>query len=280
MTRGKKDQPDAAASRAKSAAEGGEKRFEGDDAERMFNAAAAGTAEPGTESGAQTQQPQEGTADAAGYELPPQITAQPGGIAGADRVLARAETLRSRLPAEVAANLNANRAATRATERDAINHSVVRNYANEAFVADMIDGGDEVLDMMQDMTQLLVQRVTEDQFREFKTEAEYAVFMKNPIVIRIHETRDKNEPPLVFMGVNGSQRWVPRNKNVRMQRYFIERLAQAQEMAFKTDLNADTTVDNAMITTRRKAASYTFSVLHDPHPVGRRWLERVTREGV
>jgi hypothetical protein len=103
--------------------------------------------------------------------------------------------------------------------------------------------------------------------------------MHEPVVIRIHSTRDKNDPPLVYVGVNGDSRWLDREVNIRVPRKLVERLAQAQEMTLSTREVNDPLADNMMRTVKRTAASYSFSVLHDPNPNGRRWLARITREG-
>jgi len=115
--------------------------------------------------------------------------------------------------------------------------------------------------------------------REFKEMIEYEAFMNDPVVIQINETTDVNAPPFVFVGVNGDCRWLPRGEPIKLQRKFVERLAQAQEMRFETKSNRDQDAQNAIVTVRRTAASYGFAVLRDEHPAGRRWLARVTRSG-
>src|SRR5689334_13234949 len=111
---------------------------------------------------------------------------------------------------------------------------VVRNYANEAFIDDEVDQDNQVLDLMTpNIDQVFVREAvdTEDQrkgyFKEFENtegmvsvniggrEVEvpsgyiaYEAFMHEPVVIRIHESKDENEPPLVFVGVNGDCRWL------------------------------------------------------------------------
>lgn len=115
--------------------------------------------------------------------------------------------------------------------------------------------------------------------REFQEMAEYEAFMEEPVVIQINDTTDKNQPPFVFVGVNGDNRWLPRSTPVRIQRKFVERLAQAQEMRFETKSNPDQDSQNAMRTVRTTAQSYGFAVIRDDHPIGRRWLARITRQG-
>ncbi len=158
---------------------------------------------------------------------------------------------------------------------------VVRNYANEAYVDDLANNSGVVDSMAPNMgvQHNFIEPVGPQGFREFETEMQYEQFMREPVVIRIHATRDKNEPPKVFVGVNGDTRWLLRDTNYRIPRFLVEALAKAQEMSFKTEENPDPRVDNAMTLLRTTAMSYSFSVLHDPNPHGRRWLERVTRQG-
>lgn len=182
-------------------------------------------------------------------------------------------------------------------------------FANEAYAPDMLDQPNEpVLDLMVSNVVALqmVEPSDPKNFREFiagemhktgernviingeiitedvfKSDGQllYEKFMLEPVVVRIHSTKDKNEPPLVFVGINGDNRWLPRNRAIKLPRKFVERLAQAQEMAFETKENKDMTVDNAMTISRSIAQAYEFSVLDDPSPIGRRWLARMVRSG-
>lgn len=119
--------------------------------------------------------------------------------------------------------------------------------------------------------------------REFKTATaegrlEYEKFMEEPIVIKIHETTDKNEPPYAFIGDNGVTVWVPRNRPVELPRKFVETLARSQVRAYTQERDPDPHADEGMRTKRSVGASYPFQVLRDPNPKGRAWLARVTHE--
>lgn len=139
---------------------------------------------------------------------------------------------------------------------------------------------DDVVDMMTGNTDMLLRQLNDPiNEREFEDNVEYEEFMQNPIVIRIHETTDKNAPPLVGVGVNGNYRWLPRSVKIRVQRMFVEVLARSHERSIKTVENPDKSVEDGMMTKRTQAQSYGFQVLHDPHPKGNVWLERVTRQG-
>lgn len=116
--------------------------------------------------------------------------------------------------------------------------------------------------------------------REFgDDEVAYAAFMEEPVVIEVHDSADKNAPPAVFVAVNGEGVWLKRRTKIRIPRKFAEVLARSQSMAIKTMQTSDPESVDAMRTMRTTSQDYAFSVLHDPNPRGRAWLERVTREG-
>lgn len=255
----------------------------------------------------------EGSVVNEGFEVPGSEDPEPDAPAmEPSRVLDRADRVLASAQARSHVLKDAHGAPVDASKRLPVTPASAR-FANEAYAPDMLDQDNEpVMDMMTSNVSRLaiVEPVRPDQFREFmagnsevvgqrgvvvngeivmedvvKTEGQlaYEQFMNDPVTIRIHSTKDKNEAPLVFVGVNGDSRWLPRNKPIKLQRKFVERLAQAQEMAFDTKENKDPNVDNAMTITRRLAQSYEFSVLDDPSEAGRvigkRWLARQVRAG-
>lgn len=149
----------------------------------------------------------------------------------------------------------------------------------EIHSTDFVEGEEQVLDMMTASTEHLVRQVLEEPImeREFKTVAMYEEFMAQGVVIKIHETTDDNAPWVVPVGVNGDMRHLPRDIPIRIPRKFVECLARSQETSYKTKKNKDPDADQALVPTARRAQCYGFSVLHDPAPQGRAWLERVTR---
>lgn len=111
-----------------------------------------------------------------------------------------------------------------------------------------------------------------------KYSLEYERFMQELVVAEIAETSDKYAPPAVFVGINGDERWLPRGMKFKIQRKFIERLAQSKEARFATVRNHDNEVDNAMDTKTKQSQAYSFMVHRDPNPKGREWLRRVMRQ--
>jgi hypothetical protein len=149
---------------------------------------------------------------------------------------------------------------------------------------DWLGGGGKVLDMMSANTAHLIGSIEPIDEREFNISdpegrAAYEMFMSEGVVVSVHQTTDENAPPVVGVGCNGDVRWLPREIPVRIPRRFVEILAKSQERKITTKSNPDPSADEGMKTTTRQAQSYPFSVLHDPHPKGRAWLERITRAG-
>lgn len=122
-----------------------------------------------------------------------------------------------------------------------------------------------------------IERVTE---REWRDSEEAVRFMNEPLTIHIHTTQDKNAPPAVMAGVNGKQVWFRRGVDYKnVPRCFVEALARSQSATYRTQQVRDPNEDEQMKTMRTTSMDYPFSVLHDPNPKGKRWLERVMREG-
>lgn len=104
-------------------------------------------------------------------------------------------------------------------------------------------------------------------------------FMRELLVIELHDTTDKNAPIGAEVGVNGQKVFIPRCKKIRIPRAFVENLARSQPIGWRTENVRDPSAEIGTVPRRSKGASFAFTVHHDPNPVGRRWLERVIREG-
>lgn len=116
--------------------------------------------------------------------------------------------------------------------------------------------------------------------REWKDQAEAIAFMQERLTITIHTTNDKNAPPAAYAGVNGQGVWFRRGTTYKnVPRCFVESLARSQSATYRTQQVRDPNADEQMQTMRTSSMDYPFAVLHDPNPKGKRWLERVMREG-
>lgn len=122
-----------------------------------------------------------------------------------------------------------------------------------------------------------IQPVNEREFDMTSAEGRFAYekFMAEPVVLAIHATSDKNEPPVADIRLNGVPCPLPRDAKIRVARAFVEALAQSQVRSYEQvrDPNPDAT--EGMKTRRHTGSQYPFSVLHDPNPKGRAWLQRI-----
>lgn len=114
---------------------------------------------------------------------------------------------------------------------------------------------------------------------DVRTAAEIEAFMNEQLVIVIFKDTDKNAVEKVPVGVNGESAWLPRDVKIRIPRKFVERLARAQEAAFRTEDNPDRRMDEGKVIRRTNGQIYPHQVLSDPNPRGQAWHARVTREG-
>ena len=151
--------------------------------------------------------------------------------------------------------------------------------AKEIESADYIPQIEGVIDYTKLKFQMVQGNITPIGEREFQDVVKLELFMKEPLVIVVNKTSDKNAPLAVAVGVNGDHVWLPRGQKVRIPRSFVEVLASRQERHFTTSRNEDPNADEGMKTSMENTQPYSFQVLHDPSPKGRSWLERITREG-
>lgn len=116
-------------------------------------------------------------------------------------------------------------------------------------------------------------------YHGLKDIVEYEKFMQEPLVIQLHTSNDPNAYPWVPLGINGEEKWIPRGIPVRLRRKFVERLAQAQSTTYKTVENADKASDSGFVERRTTGHDFPFDVIHDPNKLGRRWLQRMQKQG-
>lgn len=139
-------------------------------------------------------------------------------------------------------------------------------------------GSEKILDYRNLKLTLVAQPIVAVGDREFKDVVEAEAFMQELIVIRVHPTSDINAPPLVPAGCNGEVVWLPRGQPVNIPRKFIESLAR-YETNYATQRAQDPNADDGMVQRTRANQPYPFTVIHDPHPKGRAWLDRTMRGG-
>ncbi len=113
----------------------------------------------------------------------------------------------------------------------------------------------------------------------FDTSADYEAFMQQYVEIEIHTTQDKNAPPMVPVGVNGVQAWLPRGEPVEVPRYFVERLLRSQSHKFETVNNNDYAAEAATSIRETIGTDFPFQINRDPDNRGREWARAIQLQG-
>lgn len=115
--------------------------------------------------------------------------------------------------------------------------------------------------------------------REFDDVAEYELFMSQPVGIMIAEAQHERESPVVPIGCNGDQKWLPRAVPIMVKRWHLERLLRATQTDFSVEKLHDPNLDEGQRTKSLNRPAYHIQILRDTHPAGPRWAARMRREG-
>lgn len=113
----------------------------------------------------------------------------------------------------------------------------------------------------------------------FESNAAYEAFMAQFVEIEIATTQDKNAPPMVPVGVNGIQAWLPRGEVIEVPRYFVERLLRSQSHKFETLNNNDYAAETGTSIRETIGTDYPFQIVHDPDPRGHEWARTIRMQG-
>lgn len=115
----------------------------------------------------------------------------------------------------------------------------------------------------------------------FKDKADRLAFLEEKLTIIINESSEKDAEKYVFCSVNGQGagpggvKWLPRNRELTIARKFVEVLAKARPVRYKS---VDETLPNGELASRQVGSSsqkYPFTVISDPNPKGREWLSKL-----
>lgn len=118
-----------------------------------------------------------------------------------------------------------------------------------------------------------------DMDREFAETAEYEAFMAMPVGIIISETTHERESPVVPVGANGDQKWLPRNIPILVKRWHLERLLRATQTEHSVQKLQDPTLDEGQRVHSQNRPVYHITIKKDDHPLGTRWANRMRAEG-
>ena len=98
----------------------------------------------------------------------------------------------------------------------------------------------------------------------FDTSADYEAFMQQYVEIGSTPPAGQNAPPMVPVGVNGVQAWLPRGEPVEVPRYFVERLLRSQSHKFETVNNGDHAAEAATSIRETIGTDFPFQINYDP----------------
>lgn len=100
-------------------------------------------------------------------------------------------------------------------------------------------------------------------------------FMEEMVVVKVHDTTDKNEDPFPTVWNDGKPCRFRRGREERVPRKFLEVLARAKFTTFGQVKVKDANGDDTYAYVPHTAHVYPFDVVEDPNPRGRDWLRGV-----
>lgn len=105
-------------------------------------------------------------------------------------------------------------------------------------------------------------------------------FAEEIVTIMLQPSSEENAPMVVDIYVNGEARWIPVGQEVPLKRKFVEVLMRSKPVSIQTDHEAVQSgakvINNRII--RNTRAKYPLSIINDPNPKGREWVNRIMRE--
>ena len=112
---------------------------------------------------------------------------------------------------------------------------------------------------------------------EFDRTVSEEAFMNELLLVELHDDNDENAPPYAELSVNGVSCPLVRGTPTWLRRKFVEVLARCKETKY-TQRTANPMEPDRIEMIPRTAMVYPFSVLEDPNPKGRAWLQAVKAE--
>lgn len=121
-----------------------------------------------------------------------------------------------------------------------------------------------------------IEQVTENDFVKV---AELEAFMNEKLTIVVHDTDKEGELEVICPSVNGVNQPIIRNVKSKVKRKYVEALARSlvtKHVQRLKDLNDP----SSLVMQGKSVQSYPFTVIDDPNPNGRPWLEAIVRSAV
>lgn len=104
-------------------------------------------------------------------------------------------------------------------------------------------------------------------------------FNEDILVIRVHETTDKNSDPVPDVGVNGIMQCFQRGVEQFVRRKFVAKLAQSKVTTYSQTKKVDSEGNEFYQQVPHTALKYPFAIVSDPNPKGAAWLTSLLAQG-
>lgn len=107
-----------------------------------------------------------------------------------------------------------------------------------------------------------------------------AAFYNEKVRVLVHQSADQNNvEPIPMVSVNGRTQFFVRGQPTWVKRKYVAALARAKKTAYRQQVRVDEVTGHVVQRmVPSTAVAYPFSVVDDPNPNGRQWLEKVLAE--
>lgn len=113
--------------------------------------------------------------------------------------------------------------------------------------------------------------------KDFRQLAADEAFMNELVTIEVHATTDENQAPHIIVNCNGVNQPIVRGVPMQVRRKYVEILARMKETKY-TQVTPNPAAPDVSEMRARSGLAYPFSLVEDPNPRGRAWLQNVLAE--
>lgn len=119
-----------------------------------------------------------------------------------------------------------------------------------------------------------IEPVSENDFTEA---AEREKFMRDILTVHVHPDQTDGSLDVITVPVNGTNQNIIRGREQKVKRKYVEALARTRLTGYDQLVQNPSEPANIQMVPRTTLA-YPFSVIHDPAPNGREWLQAILAE--
>jgi|3_EtaG_2_1085321.scaffolds.fasta_scaffold00929_4 hypothetical protein len=156
------------------------------------------------------------------------------------------------------------------TGMDAKDRPAVMTKTTEAEVPNqttlMTIGGTE------DTPELITENLPDIDSQAFADKAKLEEFNHEPVVIRVHDTAEKQADRAFIVSVNGQKETFIRGQLKTVARYFVEALTRAKPVHYENQPFTDGDGARSVRYVAHRGLRYPFEVVEDRNPRGKAWL--------